>query len=135
MFLFLDDERIPSDVTWITIPFANWVIVRNYQEFVDHINENGIPQFVTFDHDLADQHYQVTIEEVNSFEYDDGDLKKTFDYGPEKTGFDCAKWLVDYCHTNNIDFPPFMVHSMNPIGKKRISDYILDALDKGYIKW
>lgn len=132
--LFLDDERNPRDVTWVKLPNnVPWVIARSYQAFVNTINEFGIPKFVTFDHDLADFHYAIMLEETK-YEYDDGDMKKTFDYGPEKTGYDCAKWLVDHCHLNNVNFPEYTVHSMNPIGAKRINDYIADAAKAEYIK-
>jgi hypothetical protein len=131
--LFLDDERHPHQVTWVDIPKnVIWNVVRSYDEFVAHITEFGKPKYVTFDHDLADTHYAVMLEE-NKYEYDDGDMKKTFDYGSEKTGFDCAKWLVEYCHENDVHFPIFEVHSMNPIGAKRINDYIMDAYANGYI--
>lgn len=132
--LFLDDERKPNDVTWKILPRDKvWVIVRNYQQFVDYINEFGVPGFVTFDHDLADEHYSVMLEE-NSYEHDDGDLKKTFNYGTEKTGYDCAKWLVDHCHLNDVPFPEYEVHSMNPVGAQRITLYISDARAAGYVK-
>lgn len=39
----------------------------------------------------------------------------------EKTGYDCAKWLVDYCIDNKLTLPKHVyVHSMNPVGKKNI---------------
>lgn len=121
--LFLDDERHPQDVTWKVLPRVQWNVVRSYDEFVAHITANGIPLFVTFDHDLADEHYQVMLEE-NSYTYDDGDLKKTFHYGTEKTGYDCAKWLIEYCIEREIRFPGYEVHSMNPVGAERIQQYI-----------
>jgi hypothetical protein len=118
-FLFLDDERNPRNVTWMQTEVyfrTDWKIVRNYRDFVDMITEYGLPGFVSFDHDLADFHYQAMLEEVNG--------KQNVNYGPEKTGFDCAKWLVDYCTDNAIEFPAYMVHSMNPIGKERIVNYV-----------
>ena len=42
----------------------------------------------------------------------------------EKTGMDCAKWLVEYCINNNLKFPDYEVHSMNVIGKMNIKSYI-----------
>jgi hypothetical protein len=44
----------------------------------------------------------------------------------EKTGYDCAKWLVNYCLDNNQKLPNFIIHSMNPVGTKNISDYLND---------
>ena len=125
--LFLDDERHPDQVTWVEFPRYDAVfIVRNYDAFVNQVTLGGMPGFVCFDHDLADTHYEVMLEE-NKYAYDDGDLKKTFDYGSEKTGYDCAKWLVDYCSNNGFKFPRYVVHSMNPAGKERIEGYIENA--------
>ena len=42
----------------------------------------------------------------------------------EKTGYECAKWLVDYCIKNYYDLPGFIVHSMNPVGKMNIELYL-----------
>lgn len=125
--LFLDDIRHPFEVNWVEIPQLDAVFtVRSYNAFVKHVEFNGLPKFVCFDHDLADEHYAV-MEEENSYTHDDGDLKKTFDYGTEKTGYDCAKWLVDYCAEKGLKFPRYVVHSMNPVGKERIQGYIENA--------
>ncbi len=137
--LFLDDERQPRDVSWISGPNYQtgiWHTVANYDQFVYSIENYGTPNFVSFDHDLADEHYQAMLKELEqpSYTYDDGDMVKTISYGPEKTGFDCAKWLVDYCHDNDVPFPKYVVHSMNPVGKERIENYIKQALDKGFVK-
>ena len=60
-YLFLDDIRQPEQVykyTGVTLfIFMEWVVVRNFEEFKKHIEKNGLPQFVSFDHDLADSHY------------------------------------------------------------------------------
>lgn len=42
----------------------------------------------------------------------------------EKTGMDCAKWLIEYCITNNLKLPKFYCHSMNPIGKDNITSIL-----------
>lgn len=106
--LFLDDIRRPEDVTWVALPKCTWVVARNYTEFVGVVTENGIPNFITFDHDLADAHY-VNMPSA------------------EKTGYDCAKWLVDYCMDNGKKIPEFAVHSMNPVGAENIRQYLLNA--------
>lgn len=38
----------------------------------------------------------------------------------EKTGLDCAKWLVNYCMDKDLNLPAYEVHSMNPAGGKNI---------------
>ena len=93
--LFLDDVRKPDDVTWAAFPRDETTfIIRNYNSFVKHISLSGVPMFVCFDHDLAEEHYEIMQKESN------GDPIKLIDgivdYGPVKTGYDCAKWLVDY---------------------------------------
>lgn len=50
-----------------------------------------------------------------------------YQYSPpirEKTGLDCAKWLVNLCMDNNLDLPDYIVHSMNPAGAKNIWEYL-----------
>ena len=87
-------------------------IVRNYEEFVDEVSKNGLPNYVSFDHDLAD------------ISYSNG--KSSCSYR-EKTGYDCAKWLVDFCYDNGFKLPSFQVHSANTVGKKNIQDYLKNA--------
>ena len=119
--LFLDDERVPSQVTWVKIPEQKtWILARSYDEFIDRVKRYGVPLYVSFDHDLGDHDYAAAAR---------GDE----DFHGEKTGFDCAMWLVDYCHENDIQFPQYQVHSMNPVGAKKIRDYIMNASLVGFI--
>jgi hypothetical protein len=113
--LFLDDVRLPNHVTWVDLPAnQHYSLVRNYQEFVDLITLRGIPKFVTYDHDLADKHYGHGLK--------NDDIP--YDQYAEKTGYDCAKWLVDYCMKKGVKHPPYVVHSMNPVGKQNIISYV-----------
>ena len=113
--LFLDDERLPHNVTWVNLPESqHYTIVRNYNEFVDLITLRGIPRFVSYDHDLADSHYGHGLR---------GD-QIPYDSYKEKTGYDCAKWLVNECMINGVKHPPYIVHSMNPVGKQNIISYV-----------
>ena len=120
--LFLDDERIPINCVgyvwqWMksTSMYSHmeWVIVRDYDQFVDYITENGLPMLVSFDHDLAYEHYEHGAE---SF-YEEFDYSKEF---KEKTGMHCAKWLIDYCLNNKLKLPDYLVHSMNTVGRANI---------------
>jgi len=104
-YLFLDDIRKPSEVTWIKLPRLNWLIVRNYKDFVKMITDRGLPAAISFDHDLVDLHY------VN------GEIS-------EKTGYDCAKWLIQFCMDNDFPFPEYYIHTMNPIGADNINGLI-----------
>ena len=117
--LFLDDERMPDKVDWVQFPrYETIYIIRTYEGFIKQVETYGVPMFVCFDHDLADQHYVAMLAEAEG---------RPADYGPEKTGYDAAKWLVDYCTEHSFKFPRHVVHSMNPIGKERINGYIENA--------
>jgi hypothetical protein len=115
--LFLDDIRYPIEAYHYTkqnIFLRNdWHIVRNYKQFVNRILEKGLPEMISFDHDLADEDY----------------LKKDSLELTEKTGYDCAKWLIEYCMDNELDLPKFYSHSMNPVGKMNILN-LLENLKK-----
>ena len=56
--LFLDDERTPETTYhYMGLPIfkeLDWIIVRDYNEFISSIEKNGIPDIIAFDHDLAD---------------------------------------------------------------------------------
>ena len=86
--LFLDDNRIPTDVTWVNLPKCSWVVVKNYKSFRETIWNMGIPKFITYDHDLADCHYGHGLK---------GD-EILYDSYDEKTGYECAKFLVNECN-------------------------------------
>jgi hypothetical protein len=116
--LFLDDIRNPIDCTLYmmepTIYREEWDIVRNYKDFVNYIKENGVPDIISFDHDLADEHYDPSMYESTD------KYTKKYDSFKEKTGYDCAKWLRNYCVENGIPYPIYLVHSMNPVGRENI---------------
>src|SRR3954465_14214809 len=89
--LFLDDMRNAPDDTWS--------VVRSYDEFTQFILTNGVPDFIAFDHDLGG----VLINEE------------------EKTGFDCARWCVEYGYLPKIA----IVHSHNHAGAQRIMNLLV----------
>jgi len=50
----------------------------------------------------------------------------------EKTGYHCAKWLIDYCMDNNEELPKeIIIHSMNPYGSRNIKS-LFDTYIKVY---
>jgi hypothetical protein len=110
--LFLDDIRNPQDAFAYThqevFMEEHWEIVRSFEQFIDWIETNGLPDFVSFDHDLADVH----SADYNSI--------KSVDEYKEKTGYDCALWMVNYCMDNRLKCPAFYCHSMNLVGRDKI---------------
>ena len=119
--LFLDDERIPSHVTWIKLPDVEWKIVRNYTDFISTVEELGIPRIITFDHDLADVHYDSLFN-------DPVDHVIKYDSFSEKTGYHCAKWLVEYCDKIKEKLPEeIYIHTRNPIGAEKINSILVQG--------
>lgn len=50
--LFLDDERIPEDVTWLEYDgITCWHTIRTYEHFKEAI-AHCIPEYISFDHDI-----------------------------------------------------------------------------------
>ncbi len=95
--LFLDDVRMPGDVTWVAMPSAKYVIVRSYDEFRACISEFGLPEHISFDNDLAD----------------------------DKEGIDCAKWLVNEIMDGRLSGTfTYTIHSKNPVAAKWLDGYL-----------
>ena len=122
--LFLDDFRMPIDCMKYKMRHMpqdrqiymaeDWDIVRSYSEFVLEIEERHrigeFPWIISFDHDLAHEHYGADPHD---------DFR-------EKTGYDCAKWLLNYCIANDVPMPKFYVHSMNVQGAENIVNTLND---------
>lgn len=115
--LYLDDHRTPKIST-----VYHWHIVRSYKEFVDWISENGIPDIISFDHDLADEHTQAYLSKIGE---NLATVAYSYDSYREKTGYDCAKWLCNYCLDNDLKLPEVItVHSANYPGAANIITYL-----------
>lgn len=119
--LWLDDIRNPfveGMDWWFTIQYlkeeyleiddeeceVHWV--KTQSEFENYIKENGLPDLISFDNDLG----------IGNGE-----------------GYDCAKWLVEYCMNNNVQLPEWYVHSANPVAQENINQ-LLSNFTK-YEKW
>lgn len=117
--LFLDDERTPKQVTWVELPLVSWTIVRNYDQFVQCIMSNDLPNTISFDHDLAFEHYPFAENRPG--------LKIPYDTYKEKTGWHCAVWLAEYCGKVGRKVPKCFIHTMNITGKENIRIVIQKA--------
>jgi hypothetical protein len=114
--LYLDDVRTPIS--------EDWVVARNYDDFVSKINYYGLESFevISLDHDLGEGamvEYYTNVK--NNY---------TLDYNNiiEKTGMDCCKWLVSESMNKHIPLPQIYVHSANPIGSANMMGYINNYL-------
>lgn len=106
--LFIDDERDPLDVKWgswqdqALYRDTDWIIARDLPEVTEIILSLGMPEMISFDHDLG--------------------------YN-KATGYDIAKMLVElvmdscdkYQFSENFQY---MVHSKNPVGAQNIKSYL-----------
>jgi len=111
--IYLDDIRTPRPET------GDWVVVRDYDQFIQNINTIGLEniELISLDHDLGDSamaewHYGV----VKNYTIN-------YDNITEKTGMDCTKWLVNKW----LDGAPVckvMVHSANAVGAANMMGYI-----------
>jgi hypothetical protein len=117
--LFLDDYRIPSDVPALArfnIVNHDLVIARTALDAQELIAKAArCPDFISFDHDLAFEHYGITDN------YNPDNITKESDVA---TGYDFAKWLVYKDIADRGKFIPdnfrFYVHSANPVGAENI---------------
>jgi len=124
--LFIDDQRDLNQTYTMTLDKdyikLKWYIVRSYIEFCSFVENSYLkykskPRLISFDHDLADEHYLKRDEPIpyNTF--------------IEKTGFDCAKWIIKFCHENKIELPLYKTHTMNFVGEKILLMNLINILN------
>ena len=100
--LWLDDIRDPCRSPWTSMlnrvaPSAETITwVKNYAAFVEYIETKGLPDLVCFDNDL----------------------------GEDLEGYDCAKYLVNYCVEREIHTPRFICQSSNQPAVENITALI-----------
>lgn len=116
--LWLDDYRNPfeDNSKWLVFspieqPFKV-IWCKSYEDFKEEIMYNGLPDAICFDHDLDPNQGIEGLEIID-----------------EKTGYDCAKWLIWWCTEHKLQLPLYNIQSANPIGKENI-----DKLLKNYLK-
>lgn len=91
--LFVDDEREPS-LVYSGIEAAGWVVVRTSTEAIEYVKANGMPFFMSLDHDL----------------------------GGEDTTVKFVLWLIQEHLDGRIkgEIPGYNIHSSNPPGVKSL---------------
>jgi hypothetical protein len=109
--IYLDDIRTPVD--------KDWLVVRNFYEFVNLVNKIGLEniELISLDHDLGDS----AMREWHKNVYHNYTLN--YDNITEKTGMDCTKWLVEQWMEGK-PVVDVVVHSANAIGSGNMTGYI-----------
>lgn len=142
-FIFIDDEREVSDVTWLSDEyhyFANSknvkvTIIRNFDQFYDWLEENIECQqdidnlYISFDHDLNNF---IDINNANNLHQKYGFINK---YGEnpnsyELTGMSCLKFMVDYIQELGGSLPDeksIVFHTKNHIAKEQMLNFWLNS--------
>lgn len=115
--LYLDDVRTPIG--------TDWIIARNYDQFVSIIRLEGLLSFevISLDHDLGEQsmiEYYTNVKKNYELNYEN--------IINEKTGYDCCKFLVSESMSKKVPLPQIYVHSANPIGSANIMGYVNNYL-------
>jgi len=97
--IYLDDLRTPYE--------DKWIIVRGFYQFIETVESIGLENIgaISLDHDLG-----IFVGEE------------------EKTGYDCAKWLVNLSMDKGINLPQIYVHSANTVGLLNIINYVNNYL-------
>jgi len=111
MKIYLDDVRIPTE--------GDWFLVRNYDKFVNKINEIGLDniELISLDHDL-DKTAMIEWSK-NTFE----NYQINYNNIKEKTGLDCVKWLIEQWKEGK-PVVDVVVHSANAIGSANMMGLI-----------
>ena len=133
-YIYLDDIRTPLPNP-STHNAPEWIVVRNYEEFVQKVNEIGLEniELISLDHDLGDSAMKEWLHGVvRNYEIN-------YDNITEKTGMDCVKWLVNQW----MDGKPLvnvMVHSANAVGAANMMGYInnyrhINRLPQNCVRW
>ena len=109
--IYLDDIRTPVDNTW--------TVVRNYEEFISMITSIGLEniEIISLDHDLGDSAMKEWLHGVVR------NYQINYDNITEKTGMDCAKWLVRQW-MDGAPVVDVVIHSANAIGSANMMGYI-----------
>lgn len=97
--LFIDDVRYPPN------DGECWYIVRNSTNAAEFVKAVGVPDFISFDHDLGD----------------------------EDTAMVFLKWLSEYLFFTEKKFPAgfkFYVHSQNVVGATNIIGYMNNLVNQ-----
>ena len=77
--------------------YKDAIWIKSHNQLMIHIVLNGLPQLICFDYDLGHN---------------------------KRTGYDSAKFIIDYCCQHNYNLPDWITQSKNVTGNKQINDLL-----------
>jgi hypothetical protein len=113
LFVEDDDSRQIRDFnhhheyTDLTI---KWYRVRTIDRMIEFIGTKGMPNIISFDHDLEPIHYNINTNTIDYTEY-------------PTTGYSCCEFVIEILKRTQLPCT-LLVHSMNPLGRDRILELI-----------
>jgi len=114
--LFIDDERMPPEG-------GNWVIVRTSAAAISWIEKNGIPEHISFDHDLGGEDTSMRV--VHWLARNLCEPKNIHPY---------RRYLLYMAGTyHRLTLPKhfsYYVHSQNPVGVTNITSLMNQIIDE-----
>jgi hypothetical protein len=112
--LYLDDMRVPT-VFGVTV-------VKNYDQFVDYLQNHEMPELISFDHDLAFEHYPLGENRPG--------VEIPYGTYTEKTGLACARYIIE----NKLPLQYWISHSMNAQGNINIAEELRRYRPEGELR-
>lgn len=113
--LYLDDVRVPL--------VRGVDLVHDYDEFVAYLTSQDMPEVISWDHDISEEHYPTAAE-------GDRDVIPYETY-KDKTGFHCALYVVE----NRLPLLLWSVHSLNPVGGNNIRRLLREYCPQGELRY
>lgn len=93
MKLWIDDQLDEPDMVFRHVPIG-FVGAKSSEEAIRLTKQYGVPEYISFDHDLGEYDNSITY----------------------------IKWLIENYYDS--EAPEYSVHSVNPIGKANIISYM-----------
>ncbi len=126
MNIFLDDFRMPShshfrDIVPQYNDDSQWAIVRSFKQFALLLNllaENlQVIKKVSFDHDLDEEHYDMTLDQWESYYDNPVDVETG-------TGLHAMNLMFEIFESHGVELPEILIHTANPWANKRMKEVL-----------
>ena len=114
ILLYLDDIRSPITDPWVRKMMRQGYEITqawSYDDFVLSVELDKMPDLISFDFDLG--------EDSRGFVLPNGGT--------------CVRWIIEYCHANNVPLPEYRLHTANPEGRKEMHSLLQSALKSGHV--